>query len=156
MEFSVTAGKGGPASACRGSSRQGKCIAHSATAINRTERETPMKSTIRSGSGKVKPVPSQASSYGGLCTNCVNLDICSLAAGSGRHVFYCEEFTSGDGVPPLTSQPVQSPADSETVRGGTRHDSAEDYTGLCTTCRSRGDCVFSKHEGGMWHCEEYR
>jgi hypothetical protein len=115
-----------------------------------------MKSMTRSGSGKAKPVPSQASSYGGLCPNCVNLDICSLAAESGRQVFYCEEFASGDGIPPLTSQPVQSPVDGEIVRGGTRQDTAEDYAGLCTTCRNRDDCVFSKHEGGVWHCEEYR
>jgi len=115
-----------------------------------------MKSMIRSGSGKVKSVPSQASSYGGLCPNCVNFDICSLTAESGEHVFYCEEFASDDGIPALTSQPVQNPVDGEIVREDTRQDGAADCAGLCTTCRNRDDCVFSKHEGGVWHCEEYR
>lgn len=152
----MTAGKGGPASACGRSSRQGKCIARSAKAIDRTERETPMKSMTRSGSEKAKPVPSQASSYGGLCPNCVNLDICSLAAESGRQVFYCEEFASDDGIPALASQPVQSPVDGEIVREDARQNGAADHAGLCATCRNRDDCVFSKHEGGVWRCEEYR
>ena len=115
-----------------------------------------MKSMTRSVSGKVKPVPSQASSYGGLCPDCTNLDICALAAESGRQVFYCEEFSSDDGTPVTASQPVQGFADRKTVREGTRQDGAENYAGLCTTCRNQGNCVFSKDEGGVWHCEEYQ
>lgn len=152
----MTAGKRRPAFAYRKTSRQGKCIVRSAKAINRTERETPMKSIAKSRSGKAKPVPSQASSYGGLCPNCVNLDICSLAAEPGRQVLFCEEFAGDDGTPALISQPVQGPAESEVVREGTVRDYAEDHAGLCTTCRNRGGCVFSKYEGGVWHCEEYQ
>lgn len=28
--------------------------------------------------------------------------------------------------------------------------------GLCVNCELRGTCIFSRSEGGVWYCEEYR
>jgi len=30
------------------------------------------------------------------------------------------------------------------------------YKGLCANCENLTVCSFPKHDGGVWHCEEYR
>jgi hypothetical protein len=31
-----------------------------------------------------------------------------------------------------------------------------DLKGLCVNCELRDECMFTKPEEGVWHCEEYQ
>jgi hypothetical protein len=90
-----------------------------------------------------------------ICHNCIHASRCSLSSGSPLPIFHCEEFECADsasaevghgdgGVTAVLSWSARSvPARSQA------------YTGLCSDCAHRSDCMFANAEGGVWHCEEY-
>lgn len=108
-----------------------------------------MKRMARAAKGKARSVLFEENIYQGICPSCVNLEICSFVRKSEGPVFYCEEFDDDDGSARKSVHRVQEGISEEKDCGG-------NHAGLCTTCENRDGCVFSRREGGIWHCEEYR
>ncbi len=87
----------------------------------------------------------------GLCVNCNNAEHCSYARNATKPVVYCEMHDA--------FAPEPSTADlSEVLRPDPSELRPELplSKGLCVNCANRGECVYAKREGGVWHCEEYR
>jgi len=95
--------------------------------------------------------------YRGLCLTCNNAASCTLSRDPDRPVMQCEEFESYQPPPP---KPVEEQislldtADSGEALG--KGIDSDKFIGLCKTCYQRSSCKFTKPEGGVWHCEEYR
>ena len=86
----------------------------------------------------------------GLCSTCNNSTTCIFYQRNGsRIVWFCELFD--DYVP---VQELQKP--EKKVASKTEVKSKEKFKGLCVNCEDRDTCTFTKPEGGIWHCEEYR
>lgn len=86
----------------------------------------------------------------GLCLTCNNAPTCIFYQRNGsRIVWYCELFD--DYVP---VQELQKP--EKKVESKTEEKSKGKFKGLCVNCEDRDTCTFTKPEGGIWHCEEYR
>jgi hypothetical protein len=94
----------------------------------------------------------------GLCTFCDVAPDCALIEASGMPVLECEEFRAT--VPPQGRAPQENSArDAEPTEVPlSRRKSHADWSekGLCGNCAIYETCPFSKAEGGVWHCEEYR
>lgn len=84
----------------------------------------------------------------GICTTCNNARTCvHLKGNTGFAIWDCENFD--DFVPPTANPRVLHEAGVRT------EESYSAYLGLCMNCAVRETCVYSKPEGGVWHCEEY-
>ena len=108
-----------------------------------------MNSMARTNSKKKKPSVSENSEQQDLCFSCINLNLCTFIQGSRQPVIFCEEFADDDRTSMGVTQGTQRAVAHEEVY-------FENHRGLCTTCENHNDCIFSKQEGGVWHCEEYR
>lgn len=94
----------------------------------------------------------------GLCTFCDVAPNCALIEASGMPVLECEEFRvivqpQGSAVQESGALEAKAPENPRSER--------VDHTGwrekgLCGNCAIYDTCPFSKDEGGIWHCEEYR
>lgn len=82
----------------------------------------------------------------GLCSTCIHTEDCIYAHNSESIILQCEEF---DGYEEVKKS-------RENFTGTVRNKNEEEMTGLCANCANRDSCTFSKPEGGVWHCEEYR
>ena len=90
----------------------------------------------------------------GLCTTCEHDARCSYPRHPDRPVLCCEEFRAEPPGPAparraaaaARPRPEPSPGTDDTAR----------YKGLCANCENLAVCNFPKHDGGVWHCEEYR
>ncbi len=100
---------------------------------------------------------SRKTEYRGLCSTCKKALICRYPRDPNRPVMFCDEFEgytpsqvkiTGKNISPLAGSRVKSSAELEKDSGK--------YKGLCKSCKNREICTFSKPEGGVWHCEEYR
>ncbi len=89
----------------------------------------------------------------GLCTTCRHAPTCTFPADVQRPAFYCEEFEIE--IVPARKTFEDSASHSTTSSIAVAEDSSE-LIGLCSDCEARQTCVFPKHEGGIWHCEEYQ
>jgi hypothetical protein len=82
--------------------------------------------------------------YGGLCTNCENLENCTYPS-TTSDTWFCEEH--------LVAQPPKQPLQSDNLY---HVDEAPDaHAGLCVNCEVRATCTLSKPAGGVWFCNEY-
>ena len=88
-----------------------------------------------------------------LCTVCTRAPDCAYLTGSGRPVHDCEEFESKAFVPTKTAGKDLHPAPELSVLERT---DPRRYKGLCSDCEDLDVCMFTKPEGGIWQCEEYR
>jgi hypothetical protein len=104
--------------------------------------------------------------FSGICSTCKKAPVCTYRRDPERPVLRCNEFesygkpsvfeskrnsmqrTTGNGISRTTGSGVKSSAELEMDSGK--------YKGLCKSCKNREICTFSKPEGGVWHCEEYR
>jgi hypothetical protein len=86
--------------------------------------------------------------YRGLCSTCKNAPECTYPRDPERPVMQCEEF---EGVLKISEKPSRT-----TITFLEERDpKADEVLGLCKMCQRRATCTFPKHEGGVWHCEEY-
>jgi hypothetical protein len=97
------------------------------------------------------PDQKKSVTYSGLCRLCDHADRCTFQREVGRPVLECDEF--------MTLK-LSLPARLETVAGALTEAISPSVTtllkGLCRSCEIRNTCTFSRPEGGVWHCEEYR
>jgi hypothetical protein len=100
-----------------------------------------------------KPSTEKKVVFKGLCANCNNAEHCSYARNAKKPVMYCEMY---DGY---AEEPVRAEL-SEVLRPDPADLRPEvempQSKGLCVNCAHRDTCAWSKREGGVWHCEEYR
>lgn len=108
--------------------------------------------------GIADAIPTETRGRQGLCTFCYVAPGCALIKASGMPVSECEEFRA-------TDQPQGRAGHEDNVRDARPTDKhsteRKDHTnwsqkGLCGNCAIYETCPFSKDEGGIWHCEEYR
>lgn len=93
----------------------------------------------------------------GLCLTCDNNSSgCGFRKRRGFDAIYCEMFSSNGASPSaeLRSSVVMRP--TATTWSEAREPVTSGVTGLCVNCEHRDECTYSKPEGGVWHCEEYR
>jgi len=95
-----------------------------------------------------------------LCTTCNYMELCVRKKSLKRPIYYCEEFDIS--APPTPPRPVAvrppvkaAPGSSAEPETMAEPDGKEVYTGICVNCDYRKECVRSRSEGGIWHCEEY-
>jgi len=91
--------------------------------------------------------------YFGLCMSCRHASSCTFPRDPAKPAFYCEEFeieTKVSIIPPEKAQSFSIDSSAAKEKGSTK------FIGLCSDCEGRQTCTFSKSEGGVWHCEEYR
>ena len=89
--------------------------------------------------------------YNDLCSTCNHGAICMSKKTRQGPVWFCEEF---DNYVPVKEQPWVE-AQSQTAIN-TMEDDCSQFKGLCINCEERHNCHFSKPNGGVWHCEEYK
>ena len=94
----------------------------------------------------------------GLCTFCAAEARCVLIEPACMPVLQCEEFRSilrSEGR--IIQEGVVLDADPGEVAPSERVDDTDwRQKGLCGNCAICDACPFTKDEGGVWHCEEYR
>lgn len=109
---------------------------------------------MSSGRPTAKPAEGEERrEYRGLCATCRNAPHCTFARSAEQIVLQCEEF-EGYAPAPRSARTMKVP-ESTPPLSRTENSDAE-RMGLCKTCASSETCAFSKPEGGVWHCEEYR
>jgi len=92
----------------------------------------------------------------GLCSCCNSSNTCTYPKDPKRPILQCEEF---DGIAPSSLKMVPHgkivPKGFEKIPNPGMCELAQ-YRGLCSLCEDRLTCTYTKPEGGVWHCEEYR
>ncbi len=92
----------------------------------------------------------------GICLCCRTVSTCTYTKDPRTPVLECEEFEGDEPARlPAAAKAVLRPHDPESGSGGRRKDPGGSR-GLCDSCEGREACTFTKPEGGVWHCEEYR
>ena len=91
--------------------------------------------------------------YRSLCSTCKNAVDCAFQKDRPQPTLYCEEFEI-DISPSAKITGKEKPLPTASVDAEDK-DSGK-FIGLCSNCDNRRTCGFPKHEGGIWHCEEYR
>lgn len=84
-----------------------------------------------------------------LCDSCSEADLC--LSSPRRPILYCEQFDNY--TPPAKKKPVQV---IKTNFHSEKNENDAKLLGLCIDCDFRAECPFSKRQGGVWHCEEYK
>ncbi len=79
----------------------------------------------------------------GLCSTCKLAATCAFPREAGRPVRFCDEFEGEEKVE-VVKPKVKA-----------KKSTVNDLKGLCRLCDKASTCTFPKHEGGVWHCEEY-
>jgi hypothetical protein len=99
--------------------------------------------------------------YGGLCLDCKNASTCTYQREIGWHVHQCNEHDaykeneSSVSLALLTRGSLFS-ASMGSSKSAKPELSVSAYKGLCRNCENLENCKFPKHEGGVWHCEEFK
>lgn len=85
-----------------------------------------------------------------LCANCKHQSDCVYLLKASSPIIECELHECGlPSKPRLVVVKKRIPADSAEQL------TADEPLGLCMNCANFGTCMLPKHEGGVWHCEEY-
>ena len=91
----------------------------------------------------------------GLCVTCNNVATCFHRRRHNQPVWQCEEFDDSD----LTEEKQKDNANMQKVSIEEVNDNYDEHPdnlgGLCSSCKHREVCTYSKPEGGVWCCEEY-
>jgi hypothetical protein len=92
----------------------------------------------------------------GICSCCKGVLTCTYTKNPCRPTWECDDF---DGYEPSRASTVVkdilTTTDPEPGFDIEEKDSGK-HKGLCGICEDRDICTFTKPEGGVWHCEEYR
>ncbi len=92
----------------------------------------------------------QSKTIRGLCITCNNISDCSFRAiDANRLIWYCELFDCFVEVEKVV-ETAKAILGSQPLEKGYGK-----YEGLCANCKNCLTCIFTKPEGGIWHCEEY-
>ena len=94
--------------------------------------------------------------YKGLCLNCDNTLTCTFPRYPEKPVLYCEEYVCSPTrmVKNVVKERYQ-PTNSQ-VKPITKEEKLGKNKGLCVNCDLRETCIYTKNEGGVWHCENYQ
>ena len=87
--------------------------------------------------------------YRGLCSTCANARACALRRTRREPAIFCELFETEAARPRRARRRRRTRARTATLE-------ETGLIGLCADCLARAVCSFSKADGGVWHCEEYR
>jgi len=91
----------------------------------------------------------------GLCATCNNVATCFHRRRHDQPVWQCEEFDDSD----LTEEKQKDNANMQKVSMEEVNDNCDErpnrFGGLCSSCKHREVCTYSKPEGGVLCCEEY-
>lgn len=91
----------------------------------------------------------------GLCATCNNVTTCFHRRRHDQPVWQCEEFDDSD----LTEAKQMDNSNMQNVSTEEVNDDCDERPrklgGLCSSCKHREVCTYSKPEGGVWRCEEY-
>ena len=96
---------------------------------------------------------SQCKKNEGICSNCKFVSECQY---SSNGVQFCEEYEvdnpsrNFEDLIGTSEGSVEPEIDTKSA-----NQSPEKVLGLCSNCRHRETCGFTKPESGVWHCEEY-
>lgn len=109
-----------------------------------------MKDVYSATTGRI-PLVDEERGRQGLCTFCAAVARCALIEPTCMPVLQCEEFRTSFRKDILPDADPGDMISSEHV----------DHTdwgqkGLCGNCAILDRCPFTKDEGGVWRCEEYR
>ena len=85
-----------------------------------------------------------------LCANCKHQSDCGYLLKASSPIIECELHECG-----LSSKPRLVVVKKQVPEGPAEHPAADEPLGLCMNCANFGICTLPKHEGGVWHCEEY-
>lgn len=91
----------------------------------------------------------------GLCTFCDVAISCALIGASGMPVLECEEFRVWPQGKAIQENHVGTKS-FETTQSERKNHTDRAKHGLCGSCAIYDTCTYSKAEGGIWHCEDYR
>lgn len=86
-----------------------------------------------------------------LCANCKHQSDCVYLLKASSPIIECELHECG-----LSSKPHLVVVKKQTPADPAEQLTADEPLGLCMNCENFGTCMLPKHEGGVWHCEEYR
>ncbi len=101
-----------------------------------------------------KKIPTDPKNYSGLCSCCGCAPACTYPREPGRQVLQCEEF-DGISFPLKQMQSVEKSSVSFSSGPPVEVQSRSTLRGLCAYCEKLDACTYPKHEGGVWHCEEF-
>jgi len=91
----------------------------------------------------------------GLCVTCNNVATCFHRRRHDQPVWQCEEFDDSD----LTEEKHKGNANMQNISIEEVDDNCDEHPnrfgGLCSSCKHRKACTYSKPEGGVLCCEEY-
>jgi hypothetical protein len=90
--------------------------------------------------------------YKGICSTCNNAPTCMYIKDRKLPVSQCEEF---DDYSPKQPKMAISSSREPSIASTSQEGDTVKYKGLCVNCENRKTCTLTKHEGGIWHCEEY-
>jgi len=92
----------------------------------------------------------------GICLCCKSVSTCTYTEDCRRPVLQCEDF---EGYEPRRAttrvKDILTTTDPNPGSDVEEKDSGK-HKGLCGICEDHDTCTFTKPEGGVWHCEEYR
>ncbi|HPQ44248.1 MAG TPA: hypothetical protein PKZ42_08460 [Syntrophales bacterium] len=96
---------------------------------------------------------SQYKNNEGICSNCKFVSECQYSLNG---VQFCEEYKldnpSGNFEVPIG---ISDGSADPKIDIKFANQFPEKVLGLCSNCRHRETCGFTKPESGVWHCEEY-
>lgn len=92
----------------------------------------------------------------GLCTTCERAAACRHKIEPMKPVLQCEEHTGIESRLATATHPKASSASPVSVVGEAASAGRRRPLGLCGNCDLLKTCTFTKPEGGIWHCAEYR
>ncbi len=87
----------------------------------------------------------------GLCSLCTRAQDCTFPSRPLLHG--CEEF---EGMARSPVDTIEAYMSQEAKRKKQSPPAPSSLKGLCRNCEILEGCTYSKPEGGVWHCEEYR
>ena len=85
-----------------------------------------------------------------LCANCKHQSDCVYLLKASSPIIECELYECG-----LSAQPRLVVVKKQVTSNMAEESAGDEPLGLCINCASSRTCRLPKHEGGVWHCEEY-
>ncbi len=85
-----------------------------------------------------------------LCANCKHQSECMYLLKASSPVIECELHECG-----LSSKRRSAELKNQVPSDTAEQLAADGPLGLCINCANLRVCRLPKHEGGVWHCEEY-
>jgi len=78
-----------------------------------------------------------------ICSSCRHQNNCMFLQNAPGNIYQCEEFEL---------EPVKK---AETLISDLIEECENNFTGLCKSCKERGNCHLHSDNTVIWHCEEF-